>query len=237
VAQPLFKVSVAEIERNDVTVDCPIPPEWIDAQLAETEAKSQGKNGRLTAYLAKNGREILVQGKVSVDVVMPCARTLDPVPLTLQPDIYLLLTPKGSAAKMASAKMAPGAAGHPKGLSKDKGSPGKEGGKKGKEGAKTGPPGRGARHARAAEEDDSGDLLSEQDAARDTFDGEHVVLDDFLREHLVLELPLFPLRSDLRSEDSPAIRPPTAAPAGERPVDPRLAPLAAIADKMRQKKE
>lgn len=211
VAQPLFKVSVAEIERNDVTLECPIPAEWIDSHLAETEAKSQGKSGQLTAYLAKNGREILVQGRATVDVVMPCARTLEPVPLTLQPEIYLLLTPKAAAAKSAVAKPA-------------------------KAGAAKGAEAKGRRKAKPIE-DEPGDELSDQDAARDTFEGDHVVLDDFLREHLVLELPLFPLRSDLRSEDSPAIRPPTAAPAAERPLDPRLAPLAAIADKLRQKKK
>jgi uncharacterized protein len=208
VAQPLFKVSVAEIDRNDVTLDCPIPAEWIDAHLAETEAKSQGKSGHLTAYLAKNGREILIQGRATVDVVMPCARTLDPVPLTLQSEIYLLLTPKAAAVKVP-----PRPAG---------GKPADAKGRRSK--------------AKQAEED-ADDELSADDAARDTFEGDHVVLDDFLREHLVLELPLFPLRSDLRSEDSPAIRPPTVAPATERTLDPRLAPLAAIADKMRQKKE
>jgi uncharacterized protein len=222
VAQPLFKVSVAEIERNDVTLECPIPAEWIDSQLADTEAKSQGKSGRLTAYLAKNGREILVQGKATVDVVMPCARTLDPVPLTLQPEIYLLLTPKAAVPKAA----VPRATGPRAALAK----PSKSGAGKAAEA-------QGRRNRAAPAEEDPGDELTERDAARDTFEGDHVVLDDFLREHLVLELPLFPLRSDLRSEDSPAIRPPSAAPAAERPLDPRLAPLAAIADKMRQKKE
>jgi uncharacterized protein len=217
VAQPLFKVSVAEIERNDVTLECPIPAEWIDAHLAQTEAKSQGKSGHLTAYLAKNGREILVQGKATVDVVMPCARTLDPVPLTLQPEIYLLLTPKTSTTKATLPK-----------ATTDKAARGAA--------AKAGE-GKGRRNRAKQAEEDPDDELSAADAARDTYEGDHVVLDDFLREHLVLELPLFPLRSDLRSEDSPAIRPPTAAPVAERTLDPRLAPLAAIADKMRQKKE
>ena len=52
---------------------------------------------------------------------------------------------------------------------------------------------------------------------------------------------MFPLREDLRSEATPAIeRPPEKA--GEmRPereaIDPRLAPLAAIASRLRDKKE
>lgn len=212
---PLFTVPLADIERNDVSIQWPIPAEWLDQQLADTEARSQGKNGQLTAYLARNGREILVQAKAQVQVVMPCARTLDPVPLTLEPEIYLLLAPRsgqprpGQPRAKARGESAPGAA------------------------AKKGT-GRARAHQ---DEEDPGELLSEQDAARDTFEGDQIVLDGFIREHIVLELPLFPLRSDLRSEDSPAIRPPEAAASAERAVDPRLMPLMAIAKKMRESKE
>ena len=67
------------------------------------------------------------------------------------------------------------------------------------------------------------------------------MLDRFIREFLVLELPMVPLREDLRSEATPAIeRPPETAASrtSEREtIDPRLAPLAAIASKLRDKKE
>jgi uncharacterized protein len=145
---------------------------------------------------------------------MPCARTLDPVPMTLQPQIYLLLAPRTAApsSKVAHAK------------------PGKLAGAKARA-----EPGRKARSK--TREPEGGEALSEDDAARDTFEGDQIVLDGFIREHIVLELPLFPLRSDLRSEDSPAIRPPAAAPVAARAVDPRLLPLADIAKKMRESKE
>jgi len=52
---------------------------------------------------------------------------------------------------------------------------------------------------------------------------------------------MVPLREDLRSEASPAIeRPLDPAPEGRQAheaVDPRLAPLAAIASRLRAKKE
>lgn len=84
-------------------------------------------------------------------------------------------------------------------------------------------------------------ILTLEDAATDTYDGENVVLDSFVREFLLLELPLFPLRSDLHSTPQPAIEsPPQASAAGEpERIDPRLAPLAAIASRLRdqEKKE
>jgi uncharacterized metal-binding protein YceD (DUF177 family) len=222
VSRPLFTVPLADVERNDVSLQWPIPPEWLDTQLADTEAKSQGRIGLLTATLAKNGREVLVQAQAKVDVVMPCARTLDPVPLTLEPQIYLLLAPRtGPVGGVARAKSAPTTKGSSAG-SADKRHKQK----------------RGNPRDNRASTDDSDDILSDDDAARDTFEGDHIVLDSFVREHIVLELPLFPLRPDLRSEDSSAIGPPAASQKAERAVDPRLAPLAVIASKLRaQKKE
>ena len=63
------------------------------------------------------------------------------------------------------------------------------------------------------------------------YDGETVVLDDFVREAILLEIPIFPLCS----EDCPGIRPQALqAPADDvaSPVDPRLAPLGALRDKI-----
>jgi uncharacterized protein len=75
--------------------------------------------------------------------------------------------------------------------------------------------------------------LDESEAAEDTFSGDALVLDRFVREQVLLELPMLPLRSDLRSDPTPAIR---AAPQSldhGSAVDPRLAPLKAIADRLR----
>jgi uncharacterized protein len=76
------------------------------------------------------------------------------------------------------------------------------------------------------------ELLSAEQAGRDEYDGETVALDDFIREHLLLELPLFPVRSDLPFDPTPATdtRPDEPGPA----LDPRLAPLAALASQMQR---
>jgi uncharacterized protein len=71
-------------------------------------------------------------------------------------------------------------------------------------------------------------------AAEDTYDGEEVILDPFVRESIILEFPAFPLRSDLRSEDSGAIGAPQAA---EAAIDPRLLPLKELAARLKGKLE
>ena len=69
------------------------------------------------------------------------------------------------------------------------------------------------------------------EADEDVYDGETVVLDPFVREAILLELPNFPLCS----ASCAGIRP--APPTGEQkpaepPVDPRLAPLGALRDRL-----
>ncbi len=89
------------------------------------------------------------------------------------------------------------------------------------------------RPQRARGEESEEPVLTEEDAAYDSFSGETIVLDDWVREQVLLELPMFPLRSDLRLEASPAIASPPQSPAGPRALDPRLQPLKDLADKMR----
>jgi hypothetical protein len=88
--------------------------------------------------------------------------------------------------------------------------------------------------------DDTGRLakdrfLSVEDAAQDHYSGEQIVLDEYIREAILLELPMVPLRSDLRDIDNPAIpRPPEEANNGTgNRIDPRLAPLAEFAGRLK----
>jgi uncharacterized metal-binding protein YceD (DUF177 family) len=211
----LFSVPLADLDYGDREIDEEIPPGWLTQTLEGTEATVRSQPGRLVVTISKNGREVMVRGKARAYVTMPCARTLDPVDFDLEPEIFLLLAPPGDGAPRPGAKAQPG---H---------------GKKPTERKPT-----GGRERRKREEEA---VLAEEEAARDTYEADRVTLDRFLREFLLLELPMVPLREDLRSEATPAIeRPPEPAnegrPAGEA-IDPRLAPLAAIASRLRAKKE
>ncbi|HVU06006.1 MAG TPA: hypothetical protein VHE30_29855 [Polyangiaceae bacterium] len=227
---PLFKVPLADLEYGDKDLDEPIPVEWLRSAFEGTEAVPNGP-GSLELTLSKSGREVMARGRARAEVTMPCARTLDPVVYPLESEVFLLLTPRSAAQPAARPERArkAGAAARP-------GKPG-SGEKKGPTGGKPGKPGK---HGKGKDKDAEDALLSDSDAARDTYDGENVVLDPFIKEFLVLELPMFPLREDLRSEDTPAIeRPPEPVEGRSRgeALDPRLAPLADIAKRLREKKE
>jgi uncharacterized protein len=192
-----FSVSIRDLERSDQRRQYELSPEWLDDALAQSEARSDGSSGSFEVHLHKNGREVLVKGTARARVTMPCARTLEPVPVNLEAEILLLLSPR-----------TPGPAGAAP-----------------------------QRRRRPREENDATDeQLSAELAARDEYEGEEVELDSFVREHLLLELPLFPVKSDLPFEPAAATDP-RPDEAEEETVDPRLAPLAALAKQLQRTRE
>ncbi len=163
--------------------------------------------GSLELELTKTGAEVMVRGRAHADVNVPCVVTLDPLPFELDPEIFLLLYPD------------------PKGAAD-----------KGKAKAGSAPREPAKKRGKRAEEPEP--ELSTEDAARDTYKGDEVVLDDFVREFLLLELPAYPRRSDLPSpEEGISSRPLDQPEASEKPLDPRLSPLLALAGRLKTKKE
>jgi uncharacterized protein len=206
---------VADLEHGPKAVVWTLPLGWLKQVFEGTEA-TPIREGEADLELSLNGRDVVVRGRASVDVTMPCARTLDPVDINVAPEIFLLLEP------LSQVPIRPGT---PRGRGQR---PGR---------------GKGERPGRSAERDflgwSSDPTLADNESARDTYAGDQVVLDPFLREFILLELPMFPLRSDLRSVEDAGIGgalSTTAVPSNP-PVDARLAPLAAIASRLRGSKE
>jgi uncharacterized protein len=212
VHETLFSVPVRDLERSDRRCKWEIPPTWLDWALADSEARSDGTVGTLELYLKKQGREVLVKGNARAGVTMPCARTLEPVAVALDAEILLLLSPRATPAPSA-ARPGPGAP------------------RRRQRGTTSGAgPAAGADPSES--DDGSLEILSTEDAARDEYSGDNIELDAFVREHLLLELPLFPVRSDLPFEPNAATNTPPDD-SGAAP-DPRLAPLAALASELKK---
>jgi uncharacterized protein len=207
--KPELVVPVEDLRSGEKERTWPLSVAWLTAALADSDATPTGE-GSLRVRLGLSGRKVVVHGQARAPVEMPCARSLDPVPIDVNADVFLLLS--------AASVPAPG-------------QPDPDAKKQRKR--------RGPKAKKAQAEESP--TLTEEDAALDTYDGERVVLDDFVREFIVLELPMVPLRSDLRSDSTTGIESPPAeagsSSATARAVDPRLAPLAAIASRMRQTKE
>ncbi len=209
-SKPHFVVPVRDLEDGPRTVEFELSDAFLRGVFEGTEAVWAGP-GSVEVELTKNGREVMVRGHASVDVTMPCARTMAPVPVALRPDIFLMLSQSSSESSLR-----------------------KERPRKGRRGKKGQPAAKKATNKKERSKGWSSDpTLSEGDTAMDSYDGEEVVLDSFVREFILLDLPMNPVSSDLPTEENAAIPRPPAEPS-DKPIDPRLAPLAAIAARLRK---
>lgn len=222
--QKAYVVPLRDLEDGPKTLRGAVTDAWLTEQLADTDASPAGKDdGTLDVTLTKNGRDVLVRGRVTATIQVPCARTLDPAVYRVTPEVFLLLGPKAAAGSSEGARAGREAARgtRPKAPSRDG----------------TAREGRGAAKGSGGWEEDG--LLDSEDAARDTYTGDQVVLDEFLREFILLEIPMVPLREDLRKAPFEATPSPPGSPsAGEskpEELDPRLSPLIALKARLEQK--
>lgn len=200
-----FVVSVNDLENGPKEVTFTLTEAWLRDVLEPAGASPRGP-GSVSVEVEKQGRDVMVRGHAEFCAVLPCVVTLDPVAFDLRPQIFLMLT-QGKAAP-AKARAGVGAPERPHAAAIPK------------------------RKRRRHEKDAEPELTSEE-AAKDTFEGDEIVLDDFLREFLLLELPLYPRRPDLPSPEERIVSRPLAGNTGEQSIDPRLEPLAKLAERLR----
>lgn len=220
---PRFVYPVRDLESGPKLVRSRFTSEWLEQILEGTDVRPFGEDpGEISLSLSLNGRDVLVRGKLDVTIQTPCARTLDPAVYRLKPEVFLLLTKHA----------------------------GDDSGRR-REGARErrGVAARKATTTKAKGGWDEDPELSPEDAAYDSYTGDSVVLDDFLREFILLEVPMVPLREDLRDEAFAANPSPpggstasdgladVGSPDGsaEKPLDPRLSPLAELKARLEKK--
>ncbi|WP_437650714.1 YceD family protein [Sorangium sp. So ce362] len=218
-------VSANDIDLSGTSLDVPLPTDWLNAELADVNVTSRAP-GQLSARLSRTGNEIIVRGRVKASVATPCARCLSPAALDIDAELSLLLRP------------APKAEGRGPSHRRDDAGPSHRRDDAGRNGAT-----KAVAKVKEPEYEFSAD-----EADVDTYDGETVVLDPFIREAILLEMPNFPLCSEACPGIGPAasredreggsstlargaVEEDEAAPG----LDPRLAPLSALREKLGQK--
>lgn len=223
--KPAFYASLHELEDGAKELSGPITDEWLRHILTDTDIEPAGTNdGQLDVLLTKNGLDVLVQGRLNVNVSVPCARTLDPAVYRVKPEIFLMLVPSSQrlAALSEQRHHHRRTARHSQDTRKEKG-------------------------GKTVTGWESDPTLSDQDAAQDTYNGDQIVLDHFLREFILLEVPMIPLREDLRAAPFEA-NPPlpmthgerstaheTASDDADKPMDPRFSALAELKARLEKK--
>jgi uncharacterized protein len=206
---PLIAVSANDIDIAGLALDVTLPVDWLNGELADAEVTATAA-GHLKARLSRSSHDIVVRGRLKAAVSTPCARCLGPTAVDVDAELSLLLRPAGKADAHGHAHAA-------------------------------GSNGAAKKSAKTKEPEYE---FSAEEAEVDTYDGETVVLDPFAREAILLEMPNFPLCSEAcpgigraalggdRGRDASTPDEGDEEPPG---LDPRLAPLSALREKLGQK--
>lgn len=230
---PQFTVSVHDIDAGGLARSFELPLPWLQRAFEDTDVSATAP-GHADVRLSKTGHDIIVRGKVTGEISVPCARCLNPTPFTVDTELSLLLrpakgdhTPHGGGHGAHASHGAHAAHGSHASHVAARDAAAKTAAKDPARNAAS--PKNGAPKKRAPRDEEEYEFSAEE-ADSDVYDGETVVLDDFLREALLLEAPSFPLCS----EDCPGIRPAAKAASdrGEPSIDPRLSPLRALKTKL-----
>lgn len=226
-SRPELVIPVADLERGPKHADFVLSTGWLRRALEGTDASIE-RAGQLAVTLSKNGTSVLVRGQLAADLTLPCVVTLDPVPVPVRVDILLMLSPRDGATTEHESRIA-----------RRRARPSKAEGLSQPDKKQADRPGRPKNLGKAEGKWEETPVLTDETAGQDYFEGHEVVLDDFVREFLILELPMFPRRSDLPTDDLTA-NPPLPAgsqPKGDKPLDPRLSPLAELKSRLEKIKK
>jgi uncharacterized metal-binding protein YceD (DUF177 family) len=95
VSKASFIVPLSDLEWGPKQVSFEVGEPWLRRTLEGTQAAVRSGPGRLDVELTKNGREVMVRGRVRCELSMPCVVSLEPVEVDVNAEIFLLLSPAG----------------------------------------------------------------------------------------------------------------------------------------------
>jgi uncharacterized protein len=218
-----FALQILDIDETGKDYSFELKKPWVEESLGDANLHADvnaapGSIGSIQVHAQKNGTEYLVEGRVNANLVTECGRCLGVAKVPVDTQFATLFT------RIA----APHAAVH-------KGAPYKAAAHKGaahKAAALKAAAGHGTH---AQDDDDELEEVDTDELAREEFSGHEIALDALIREYLVLEAPMQPLCSeDCTGIAVPKhVRPPDEVfgPSDSK-VDPRLAPLLRLRDKV-----
>lgn len=91
-AKPFFVVSASELDAGGKEYTRAIPHDWLVRTFEESDASPLG-DGELDVRLSRSGTDVVVHGGAKAEIELPCARCLEPVKVTLAPEISVLMVP------------------------------------------------------------------------------------------------------------------------------------------------
>jgi uncharacterized protein len=90
---PEFPISVAELDAGGREYKFPVRAAWVRGALEDTDATSAGTDGALDVRVSKSGHDVVVRGRIDIDLQTQCARCLKDVTIHLEHPVTALMVP------------------------------------------------------------------------------------------------------------------------------------------------
>jgi uncharacterized protein len=89
-----FAIPVRDLDAGGKSVDFPVRAAWMRQALHGTQVAEGGADGALALRVSKSGTDVVVRGSLRADLVVPCARCLEPAKVAIRETISALAVPQ-----------------------------------------------------------------------------------------------------------------------------------------------
>ena len=167
-----FSIPVRDLDAAGKAFSFILRKDWMRGALEETEVQAAAGDGSLEGRVSKSGTDVVLHGKLAAELVVPCARCLEPARVSVKQDLTALAVLRSKMRDEARGK---------RGSKGRDASPGRGGASPARDGASP------ARDREARK--------SPPRRRHDRLRRETLVLDDLVRDELLLAIPMIPLCS------------------------------------------
>lgn len=88
-----FSVPVHDLDAAGKHFSFAVPSSWIRGALEGTAVGAAGADGELNVRLSKSGVDVVIHGTLRAEVLVPCARCLEPAPILVSEPVSALAIP------------------------------------------------------------------------------------------------------------------------------------------------
>ena len=85
-----FIIPVSELDAGGKEYRFPVRSSWVRSALEGHEASAGDRDGALVVRASKSGHDVVVNGRLEAELTVPCARCLEPSPLSIASDVRVL---------------------------------------------------------------------------------------------------------------------------------------------------
>lgn len=99
-----FSIPVRDLDAAGKSFSFPLRKEWVRGALEDTEVQPAAPEGSLEGRVSKSGTDVVLHGKLAAELVVPCARCLEPARVSVKQDLTALAVPRSKMRAEARGK-------------------------------------------------------------------------------------------------------------------------------------